>query len=43
MLPIMFLGDAKADLFAYLAEAVGFLTLLGGVALGGRTIFAGIQ
>ena len=33
MLPIIFLGDAKDDLFNYLSEAVGFLTLLVGVAL----------
>ncbi len=43
MLPIIFLGDAKDDLFNYLSEAVGFLTLLVGVALVGSTIFAGIQ
>ena len=43
MLAVLFLGSAKEDLFGYLSEAVGALTLLVGVALDGSTIFAGIQ
>ena len=43
MLALLILADAREELFTYLSEAVGFLTLIVGVALVGSTIFAGIQ